>query len=124
MIRFIVALLINAGVLAGVTIYAVDKQWISELPTFFYQTLIFLVFSTTVIYAYLHKIDKPDFFVQLYLLTMAVKFLAYGVYVYFIISEDGVGAVNNTVFFMITYFSFTFLEITFLYHKISVNHVD
>jgi hypothetical protein len=101
---------------------AVRQGLIGELPSFFYQTLIFLLFSTIVIYAYLYKVSKPDYFVQLYLLTMAVKLLGYGAYVYFMITGDGNGAIANVVFFMTTYFIFTTLEIVFLYHKNSSKH--
>jgi len=114
LIRFLITLVVCACVIAGCSFLLAQIQ-----PSFFYQTLIFLVFSTAVIYQYLYKIDKPDFFVQLYLLTMAVKLLAYGVYNVFVILEDKPGAVANVVFFMIVYFIFTALEIAFLYRKIT-----
>lgn len=118
MIRFFLTLLVSAVALAGLTwIAAYQLQWI-ELPSFFYQTLIFLVFATTTIFVYLYKLNKPDFFVQFYLLTMAVKFLAYGAYNLFMILEDKPGASLNVVFFMILYIAFTGLEIAFLYRKI------
>jgi hypothetical protein len=122
LIRFVVALLITTAVLTGGVMLAVYEAWIAKHPSFFFQTQIFLVFSTVVIYAYLYKVNKPDFFVQLYLLTMTVKLLAYGVYVYFMISEDPTGAFENVVFFMGVYITFTVLEITFLYQKISSDH--
>jgi hypothetical protein len=97
----------------------VDHQWIEELPSFFYQTLLFLIFGTGLIYAYLYRSGKPGFFVQLYLLTMAVKILAYGAYNFIVILEDPAGAVRNVVWFLILYLSFTALEVGFLYGKIS-----
>jgi hypothetical protein len=115
--------LLAAGLCLGALVFlAVQKHWIEALPSFFYQTLVFLLFSTIVIYAYLYKVSKPDYFVQLYLLTMAVKLLAYGAYVYFMIMGDANGAIENVVFFMITYFLFTTLEILFLYRKNSTKH--
>jgi len=110
--------------LAALVLSAVHMAWIPRQPSFFYQTLIFLVFSTGLIYRYLYKASRPEFFVQLYLLTMAVKILAYGVYAYIMISKDAAGAALNVVFFMITYFCFTALEITFLYRKISSGHTS
>jgi hypothetical protein len=98
-----------------------DQQWITILPSFFYQTLIFLFFGTGLLFIYLYRFDKPDFFVQLYLLTMAVKLLAYGAYNFFMVLEDKMGARQNVVWFMILYFIFTVLEIGFLYRKISNN---
>jgi hypothetical protein len=91
---------------------------LEHTPSFFYQTLVFLVFGTALIYRYLYKLDKPDIFVQLYLLTMMVKFLAYGAYMLFVILEDRPSAAPNVAFFMIVYFIFTVLEIVFLYRKI------
>jgi len=114
LIRFLITLILCACALAGLSLMLVKIQ-----PSFFYQTLIFLVFSTAMIYRYLYKIDKPAFFVQLYLLTMAVKLLAYGAYNAFVILEDKAGAAANVVFFMIVYFIFTALEIAFLYRKIT-----
>ena len=76
-------------------------------------------------YAYLYKINKPDFFVQLYLLLMVVKFFLYGTYTYFMIIKDKMGAMLNVTFFMILYFIFTALEVIFLYRKTaSKTHTD
>jgi hypothetical protein len=119
LIRFGIVLIVSALVVGGLTWGAYALQWIDQFPSFFYQTLIFLVFSTTTIFAYLHKINKPDFFVQLYLLTMAVKLLAYGAYNLIMIIKDNVGASVNVVFFMMLYVIFTVLEIAFLYRKIA-----
>jgi hypothetical protein len=119
LIRFVIALLVAAIVLAGLSAIACIQLWNGELPSFFYQTLIFLVFATITIFAYLYKVDKPDFFVQLYLLTMAIKLLAFGAYNLFMILEDKSGAPANVIFFMLLYIVFTGLEITFLYRKIT-----
>jgi hypothetical protein len=124
LIRFVVALLVGASCIAALVFFAIQKTWLDELPSFFYQTLVFLLFSTIVIYAYLYKVDKPDYFVQLYLLTMAVKLLAYGAYVYFMITGDGKGAFTNVIFFMVSYFLFTTLEIVFLYRRNPTKHTD
>jgi hypothetical protein len=113
LIRFLIALFITAGVIAGFSLLILEHT-----PSFFYQTLVFLVFGTALIYRYLYKLEKPDIFVQLYLLTMMVKFLAYGAYMLFVILEDRPSAAPNVAFFMIVYFIFTILEIVFLYRKI------
>lgn len=119
MIRFITALLAAGAVFVLTGAWMLSQQMLVGLPSFFYQTLIFVGFSVAVLYAYLYKVEKPNHFVQLYLLTMAVKLLAYGAYVVVIILQDREGAVENVVFFMIAYFVFSALEIAFLYHKIS-----
>lgn len=120
MIRFGIALAISAAVLASMTVFALQQLWIPKLPSFFYQTLIFLLFSTSTIFVYLFKVNKPGFFfIQLYMLTMVVKFIAYGAYNLLMIMEDRAGASLNVVFFMILYFVFTAVEIGFLHRKIS-----
>jgi hypothetical protein len=116
-LRFLLSLTIAAVVLAFSTIAGVERGWF-QLPSFFYETLIFLAFGTIVIFYYLHKAKSSGFFAQLYLLTMALKLLAYCVYNLIIILEDRGSAVQNVVFFMIVYFVFTVLEIMFLYGKI------
>lgn len=119
MIRFLIALLASAGLLALGGLYAHAHGWIVALPSFFYQTLIFLVFSTAMIFRYLYKSNKTGLFLQLYLLTMVVKFIAYGAYNLFVILEDKPGAASNVIFFMLGYFIFTVVEIAFLYHRIT-----
>ena len=119
MIRFIVALVALGALFVLTGSWMLWQQTLLSLPSFFYQTLIFVAFSVALVCAYLYKVNKPAIFVQLYLLTMAVKLLAYGAYVVVIILQDRAGAVENVVFFMIAYFVFSALEIGFLYHKIS-----
>jgi len=119
LIRFVVLLLISAIFLGGLTVVAFNQHWIDKIPSFFYPTLIFLVFATSTIFVYLYKAKSPDYFVQLYLLTMALKFLAYGAYNVLMILEDKDGASYNVAFFMVLYIVFTGLEITFLFRKIT-----
>ena len=119
MIRFFVVLLVAAFVVAGLTILAHQLYWIPSLPSFFYQTILFVLFATFVIFRYLYRIDKPDLFVRLYLLTMVLKFIAFGAYNLLVILEDRSGAAANVVLFLVLYLLFTALEIVFLYRKIS-----
>ena len=119
MIRFFVVLLVAAIVVAGLTMLAHHLLWIQSLPSFFYQTIVFLLFSTFVIFRYLYRIEKPDLFVRLYLLTMVLKFLAFGAYNLLVILKDRRGGAANAIFFLLLYLLFTVLEIVFLYRKIS-----
>ena len=120
MIRFILTLFFAAVLMVAAAWLIAHNQWgVNSLPSFFYQTLIFLLFGTCVVFVYLYKFDKPDYFVHLYLLSMVVKLLAYGAYNFFVVIEDEAQAVPNVVWFMIVYFVFTLIEIVFLYRKIS-----
>lgn len=118
MIRFMVVLLALAVAVAGGT-WLLHVNGNVAWPSFFTETLILLIFSTALIFGYLYRSDKPDFFVQLYLLSMVVKLVAYGAYMFVVILDDAPGAVANVVFFMATYFIFTVAEIAFLHRKIT-----
>ena len=119
MIRFFLVLLAVSLALVALVRVSVDYQWITALPTFFFQTIIFLLFGTGLLFVYLYRFNKPDFFIQLYLLSMAIKLVAYGAYNFFMIMEDAAGATYNVLWFMTLYFIFTALEVGFLYQKIS-----
>jgi hypothetical protein len=118
-IRFTAILAGVTLLVAGFTVLASWQHWIEHLPSFFYETLILLLFSTLTIFAYLYRLHRPDFFVPLYLLTMAVKLLAFGAYNAVMILMDKAGAIANVIFFLLIYVLFTVLEIAFLYRKVS-----
>ncbi len=118
MFRFFIVLAVISFFIIGVAKFELAQLWVAHLPSFFYETLLFLALTTCVIYGYLYKVNKPDVFVQLYLLMMAVKLMGYGGYVFFMITTDSVDAAANVVLFMALYFLFTLLEIGFLYRKI------
>ena len=109
----------SALLLVAVAYGSVGQHWLNELPSYFFQTLILLLFGTGLIYAYLHRFDRQDLFVHIYLMSMVVKLLAYGAYNFFMIMDDEEGAIANVSWFMLLYLIFTFLEIVFLYKKIS-----
>jgi hypothetical protein len=117
--RFFLALAFVSACLVGIAFGLKSIQWIDGLPSYFFQTLIFLLFGTSLLYAYLYKFNRTDFFVQLYLLSMAVKLIAYGTYNFILIEDDKPGAVGNVGWFLVLYFIFTALEIFFLYKKIA-----
>ena len=119
MVKFFLILAATSGVIVGIAIWAVNQAYLEHLPTFFYQSLSFLGLSTAIIYRYLYRVDKPDFFVQLYLLMMTVKLLAYACYGYFMIVTDTSGASVNVAFFLVVYFLFTGMEVAFLFRKIN-----
>jgi hypothetical protein len=117
-LRFFLTILIAAAAVAAFVLIGVERGYF-EQPTFFVKTLVFLTFSTALIFAYLYKADKPGFFLQLYLLTMVVKLLAYCTFCLVMILNDKSSAIGNAVFFMSTYFVFTVIEIAFLFKKIN-----
>lgn len=95
------------------------RGWLPETPTFLMQTTWVVALMTAIIFVYLYRADKGAWFVQLYLLSMAVKLLAYFGYNLIVILDDPRNAVANVVYFLSVYVLFTALEIVFLYKKIS-----
>ena len=109
----------SALLMMAVAYGSVGQPWLNELPSYFFQTLILLLFGTGLLYIYLYRFNRQDLFVHIYLLSMVVKLLAYGAYNFFMIIDDEAGAVSNVSWFMLLYLIFTLLEIVFLYNKIS-----
>ena len=113
--RFLVALLASA-----LLVVALGHYLLPFIPSFFYQTIVLLFLGTAGIYYYLVDIQGrgPRYFVQLYLLTLVVKLVAYGGYILFVLwKRPGQGSENAGVF-MVAYMLFTALEIGFLYQKV------
>ncbi len=115
MLRFLIAsgIVVVVAVVVGMTLV--------HQPSFYFQTLALLAIGTGGLYHFLLKVrsSNPDSFVQLYLATIALKLLAYGVYLGIVIWRDRPGAIENVVFFMIAYIIFTALEVVFLWRKVN-----
>ncbi|MCK6617270.1 MAG: hypothetical protein L6Q51_06475 [Cyclobacteriaceae bacterium] len=97
------------------------NQFTAVWPSHFYHILFFLFISTAGLFYYLQrtKEKRPEFFVQFYLLTMAIKLIAYAGFMIFVISRNRDGATANVVFFMIGYLLFTVAEVAFLYRRVN-----
>jgi len=94
--------------------------WVAVAPSFSVEIVLLLAITTLVIYFYLlNWIQKnPSLFAQFYLLSIAVKLLAYGAFVAVMVSFEPDQAIENTLLFLITYLLFTFLEVFFLFQKV------
>lgn len=116
MTRFLIALTLTAFLILVLGYWGLET-----LPTYFYRTLIFLFVSTVGLYRFLlrTKQQRPDFFVQFYLATMVVKLIAYGAYMFVVVTSQKGKAVNDVTFFMAVYFVFTAIEIGFLYRHVN-----
>ncbi|HEX7015567.1 MAG TPA: hypothetical protein VF191_08640 [Cyclobacteriaceae bacterium] len=117
MVRFLASLLALTLLLAGGVLGARHVGWLVQVPSYFFEILVFVSLTTLVLFSYLHKIPAGKQFVQFYLLTMILKLLGYGAFGFIIIILDRPGAAANTLFFIITYVAFTALETIFLYRK-------
>ena len=116
MTKFLLTLVITA-----LLILAVGQWGLETMPQYFYRTLIFLFISTAGLYRFLlrTKQQRPDFFVQFYLATMVVKLIAYGAYLFVVVTSQTEKAVADVAFFMVVYFIFTAIEIGFLYRHVN-----
>ena len=116
MFRFLAALLI-VSFLSIVAVRLAGFGW----PSFFFESLILLGVSTAGLYLYLIKVRNrsPEFFVQLYLLTIALKLLAFGSYMGIVVWMDRDGAVQNVVSFLAMYMVFTAMEVVFLWTRVA-----
>jgi hypothetical protein len=96
------------------------SRWVAVAPSFSLEIVLLLAITTLVIYFYLlNWIQKnPSLFAQFYLLSIAVKLLAYGAFVAVMVSFEPDQAIENTLLFLITYLLFTFLEVFFLFQKV------
>lgn len=119
MIPFVIVILALALIMPPLMQHGFNQGWLPAMPSFLFETTWFVAFATTVIYVYLYRSKNPSFFVQLYLLSMAVKLMAFFGYTLFMILEDRQGAAPNVVYFLVIYFLFTIVEIAFLYRRIS-----
>ena len=119
MIRFLIVSLITAIGLPSLVQAIAARGGIPQVPSFLFETTALVALFTAIIFVYLYRSDRDKVFVQLYLLSMAVKLVAYFAYVLIIILDDPPGAAANAVYFLLAYTIFTALEIGFLYGKIT-----
>jgi hypothetical protein len=119
MLRFVVSLLIALLLITGVLHVGLYAGWITRSPTYYIEILLFVFFSTLILYSYLYRAASKPHFVERYLLTMVIKSLAYVAFAFAIVLKDTHGAAGNMVFFAVSYFIFISLEIGFLYRKIT-----
>ncbi len=99
--------------------FGYHQGWIPQIPSYLYETTLFVIFTTALISIYLYRSDNASFFVQLYFLSIVLKLLAYFAYNLIMILDDRRGAAINVMYFLLAYFIFTAVEIGFLYTKIS-----
>ena len=121
MFPFLATILVLTLLLPWAANWFFSHGWISELPSFLYQSTWLMAFVTTVIFVYLYRAGKQAHFVQLYLLSMVVKLIASLAFVLLIVLEDRQRAVANAMYFLIVYAIFTAAEIGFLHRKISAS---
>jgi len=91
-------------------------RWISAIPSFTIEIILFLFFITALIYRYIYRFapQGSEVVSRFYLLSIALKLLGGCSLVTAIIILDKANAVANVVLFLIGYLVFTIAEIAFL----------
>lgn len=115
MLKFLITLSSTALGILALTLWGMENP-----PDYLFQTLVFLFVATAGLYRFLlkTKLERPDYFVQLYLLTLVIKIIASGVYLFVMVVGQPEPA-RDVVFFMAVYFVFTAIEIGFLYSRVN-----
>ena len=118
MLKFLFYLfLLTALVVAG--LYVGHLQGFFPIPTYSWEIIFYMAFSTAVVVNILHKKSGPVLFTQLYLFTIVIKILTGSMVILTIIFLDRQGDFGNAALFIITYLLFTFLEVIFLYGMVN-----
>ena len=115
--RFILTLLLTAGVVVAVVVGMEHTGLIFEIPTYLGEIVAFLTVTTAILFRFVFR-AASGVFVQTYLLTMVVKLLGYGAFIFFVILRDRQNAIPNVVVFLIGYLLFTGIEIFYLHRKL------
>lgn len=98
----------------------VALEWFHR-PSYEREILIFLTVAHLVLYSVIRRqiIHRPEAFVKVYLGTTVLRILFFGIFVFMIIRLDPAASRQNALFFLISYFLFTGLEVAALYIKIN-----
>ncbi len=119
MSRFILGVIVLTISLWAATQWFVLKGLIDGFPSHLVEILLLLSISTIVIFYFLQKMKatEPLDFVKNFLLSVVLKILLSGAFVFILIKLNPAGANANAIFFMISYLFFTAYEIIVLTKK-------
>ena len=119
MTRFILGVITVAFLLWVATQWFAMKGLIDDVPSYQVEILSLLSISTVVIFYFLQKMKatEPLDFVKNFLLSVILKILLSGVFVFILIKLDPAGANANALLFMIGYLFFTGYEVVVLTKK-------
>jgi hypothetical protein len=116
------------AVTTGCTIYGLT--WLMALAGWFVMpsmALIILtlgVFITISIYVVLHRTQEPTLFTNLYLLTIGLKLILFGVVLFVIRFLAVADLPANALFLLALYVALTILEVGVLYRRVNNPYVD
>src|SRR5712675_141297 len=86
-------------------------------PSFLILILTVLAVATWLVYFFIQRTNREDF-IKNYLLTIVLKLLVGGVFIFSLLYIDKPGSDANGILFMAAYVLFTGLEVGFLFKKL------
>jgi hypothetical protein len=86
-------------------------------PSFLILILTVLALATWLIYFFIQRANRKDF-IRNYLLTIVLKLLLGGIFIFVVLYIDKPGSNTNASFFMAVYLLFTGLEVGFLFRRL------
>jgi hypothetical protein len=86
-------------------------------PSFLILILVVLTLATWLVYVFIQRTNQ-DNFVRNYLLTIVLKLLAGGIFIFVLFYLDQPGSNANAILFMTAYLLFTGLEVGFLFRRL------
>ncbi|SRR5260221_9166562 len=107
LVIFTASLLLLAAVIGLVTMQLAN-------PSFLFLILGVLTVATWLVYFFVQRTKSEDL-VKNYLLTIVLKLLSGGIFIFILLYKDKSGADANAIFFMAAYLVFTGLEVGFLF---------
>lgn len=86
-------------------------------PSFLVLILFVLSAATWLVYFFIQKTYRQDL-VKNYMLTIFLKLLTGGIFIFILLYSDKPNAEANAILFMIAYLLFTALEVGFLFRRL------
>jgi hypothetical protein len=111
------------AIATGIVVYA--GTWLMALAGWFAMpsmALIILtlgIFITTSVYAVLHRTQEPTLFTNLYLLTIGLKLMLFGVVLFVIRFLAVADLPANAIFLMALYVALTAIEVAVLFKRVN-----
>jgi len=118
LLRFVIRIVIITLLIGMITFIGSQQTW-WNLPTYWIEILVFILFMTAVIYYNLNKLRKsrPETFSQFYLLSIVLKMVGGLTLISIIVWSDPSAAMGNVTLFIVSYLILTFLEVFYLLNK-------
>lgn len=119
MVRFTIGVTAMAILLWGATQLFALNRWMNGVPSFSVEILLLLSVGTVTVFYFLQKVkaNHPLDFVKNFLLSVVLKILLSGVFIFILMRLDSARASINAVFFLISYLFFTSYEVLVLTKK-------